>query len=1200
MAITFTRAPMVQPGEVITASQVAAQDAAFNDRLRSGLGDPCKRIAYWFMTMARQARNPDASGFLWPANQEFLEFYQMLEPEHGDWPVTGPGEPEGANVASTMNAFVYGVEAAGVAGEEGRLSQVDVSPGAASTLEGIWNIAKGQRGGYDPATGALASPTWRAAREHWGLVQGSTSPHGNAYGGFLPGPEKIGDCVSDQAPPPENLLYFWTRLDGSGERVEFAGSCPGTPGHVAYVARTPEADVIWTWAADGGFGLTTLPTNEWIEGPYESGGRLRKVWGDHYGRVMNFYLAQFRGSAGQMAGEDYHLAEAFDFQRFFRGQWQLAPAKGEQVGEDLVVDYPAWSFGGLIEIAAGTLAGKVGGGTDHAFSPGFALGACMLKATGLQAACVVDIMDGATLLRAVTLTPEAGAVVVIEVFEGAAPSALRFRLGTAARLDVGGAIAIEASEIVRRKPGIHDAYLLLRLASARDGLATVDGRGVDESKARAIGENYFATGAILNVNGSTGLPLAANVNGNAMFEAARQMSQWVRLVNRHQLVGYEVEDGKSVLYFRRHARGDSHIDSFKGIGPKIYPVQSGELRKGVIYEVRSGSIVYQGETLGAGAQFAAIDGEAVFSGDGAVFEVEGIAHSAPPAGWTNEWLMWTSLKPYHESESSLWKPEAYADYFAWVNRCHIQPPSATREVVDHFGWPSGHSGGYDHKRMLAPESPPGYHYARNLNQGSRYYPEQAEPFYRSCRIYEPSTEVESATSRVEGGEQLVRLVMTRRLHHCPEAESEFGRDMSLWDLDQLRAEPWRSEENGIRDYLVQQAMGLNAPWRVGDNALESSLPFEPDNPFGSCYPHFFFVQLVRSPYRPPAEAPEAWKTRVTHEEQLRKEHYLFCMAGGAVDGRTTEALACRTGVSATFDYTFQNLCFDAFGGRWISTLAEEDQPEQLQGYGPLPNTLLRAEAFNRISAAVNKLTKYRVMLPWLLETRQRSGVDHSAIGASAPDGATCTGSPHWMVALGSSPGAAPVPEDGEWLPGGGIFASSSASVAGGSGGCFGGGSSWTLFADRTVVDWRLTLVDPRAMLAIPETWRDMVEAGSLAFFGLYSEAESFTEAVTVGTQADAAKCVSPGQEDTATGFFWDGTTGYRFETRSPQPISRCQQHGGRGTLDTGAPPSTDLAFALNTSSAASGGLVACPAGSTRGASIEPIIDEAVILEVPLQ
>src|SRR5438128_1868197 len=151
MSLTFTRAPTVSKGEKITSKQFRLLARAFNDRIRAGL-DCDWRIAWLHFNLWRQVRNPSADGFVFPPQGEFFDIYQPLEPETHQgttWPETGPGEPEGMNLANPMAQFVFGIEdPRGVSGldpEDARLNfgipfLVTDNP----TIEDYWELGKAQ------------------------------------------------------------------------------------------------------------------------------------------------------------------------------------------------------------------------------------------------------------------------------------------------------------------------------------------------------------------------------------------------------------------------------------------------------------------------------------------------------------------------------------------------------------------------------------------------------------------------------------------------------------------------------------------------------------------------------------------------------------------------------------------------------------------------------------------------------------------------------------------------------------------------------------------------------------------------------------------------------------------------------------------------------------------------------------------------
>ena len=142
--ITFTRAPLVAPGDKITSTQHNAQARAMNDRLRSGVGDPTRRI-HWYLIngLVRQVRLPDGDSEIanWPASDEWSKIYALLDPRkyNVEWPVASPGSAEGANLANFLMAFVFGNAPAWQLGQEqdaksadpftiGRLGEVGTAP----------------------------------------------------------------------------------------------------------------------------------------------------------------------------------------------------------------------------------------------------------------------------------------------------------------------------------------------------------------------------------------------------------------------------------------------------------------------------------------------------------------------------------------------------------------------------------------------------------------------------------------------------------------------------------------------------------------------------------------------------------------------------------------------------------------------------------------------------------------------------------------------------------------------------------------------------------------------------------------------------------------------------------------------------------------------------------------------------------------
>jgi hypothetical protein len=1086
-------------GDAITSTQFAQLAAAFNDRLRSGIGDGPWRIFYYFLSMFRQVRNSDSTGLVFPPNHEFFEIYQLLNPTEAEWPVSGPGDPEGANVASQMNAWVFGASAFGLDEESDRLPDWLVSTDPMPSQAEIWEAAKDQRGGYDPDTGGLASPSYDSAREHWRIRYSRTSPHGNSYGGFIPEPEVLTPgCedpdLTDSVPAPRNYeIKFTSLVDGTV--VTYPGTCQPNPigssydDHVAYVLTLPWA--YFVVLNDGT--VDTYPQRDWIEGPYTGEGVLQKRENGAVNRMLNNFIREFRGADGQRESQSYHLQKAFDFHRFFRAQYRLAPNLGTETGGLIQVAYPRVTVAS--NGAAGDFLPFVGEGEAHTYRSGFVLNSFYAGASKLDGSVILEIMDGDTILRTLTLTPdETGAVSQIEFMtEDSTPAPLRVRLASSLNFKSGGELTLEFTELVQYKPQIHDAYVVIRSASALG--STPDGIGANETESHEISNDYFDYGCLLNRNGvGSANPAGNSVNTNAVWDAARRLSKVVRVARRQELVKYAVEDGKSILWFRRFAfglHGTTPADVWDGIGPRQSRISSSEIAWGTQYTVRTGTIVYNGQTLGPGSTFTGANGVTTYEGGGEVYELEGIRHTAPPQGYSNEWLLGVEFKAYNPSVSSNWKPDAYSDYWGLMNRCLFYAPDIANDysTLMHgaFGERSGTSG------ITLAEFPSGYNYTvmettyAGATNANTYACDPLDTtcietrlgFYKSCRIYEPDVEIESVRYEASGSDELVKVTLTGRLHYHEDAPASIDEDISLWDTAALAAEDYRTVENGIREYLVNQTYGTQCSTQIGNAALNTSSPFnaggiytEADNPYGSCYPTFRLCKLVPVPYDDGNDRQNTIDTRFEHDVFTQMEVYLRAMCEGYVDGRTSTEYACESGTVSVFDYTFENLCFEAFGGKWINFMDSTDRDDNPQGYGPLPNTEAKAELFNQFSSAVNLLTTVRVMLPATLECKLPSATQNVGVDTLNADAtpATCTGpTSSEMVYANRTPENPEIdwdaPETWYACPGGQTITASSVLT----GDCI--GSQHDVETIRIGTRFRWALSDTDSQYAIPDAWR---------------------------------------------------------------------------------------------------------------------------------
>lgn len=1118
MPITFTRCVTVEPGEAITSRQMASIADAFNSRLRSGLGDGTYRIPYYLFQAARQIRNSDG-GFLFPPQGEYFEQYQCLEPQDGEWPASFAGTAEGVNVSNPLGAFVFGNESANIDNETDRIETVAylVNGAAPVTLADYWTLGQMQRGAVDPDTGAIASPALDAARLHMRIAYSVRSPYGNSYGGFQPLPEEAGTpCAPADGFTPVNYEYKFTSLvDGSV--VTYPGSCPEEPTHVGYILRLSDLFIVVLNNGDTDY----YRRAEWIEGPYTGGGFLKRDVGGQLDRAVDRYTKDFRGTEAQR--ERGWNRNAFDFQRFLTRQYSLAPNRGQQVGNEITATYPTFNWS--TDQADGTVSP-----TGHAFAEGYVMDAVYIRADNAAGTVTVEILDDAdNVLATVSAAPVAGVAEAIRWLPTpVTPTAIRARLAAPLRFSGGsGSLTVQTTELYPYKPSGSDAYVLLRVASAKTG--TVHGSGLEEEAAKEIWDAYSSFGCIVS---GPGLPFEDSViNSNAVYDAFRRMSKCVRILSRNQLIGYAIEDGKSVLWFARE--NTIGADTFAGIAP--------------------------------------VDG------------VGGIVHTAPAGGWTNEWMIGFQFKAYHPSESSIWKPSAYSDYYTISDRCHFYHPTYPADLQQHFD--------YGETLSLAPEAAPGYRYAKGVNNSVGDVDR-----YKSCRIYEPDIEVESAEELTESGTRVVKLTLTGRLHHSDDAVSSIDRDVSTWDVTALRAEAYRSTENAIREYLVWTNTGQNAvAGKPGDSAYGSGVDSLPDNPYGTVFPSIVMTQLMPVPYLDGNDRQNAADSKLLHEYLSQAELYLRAMCEGFVDGRTSEEYACATGISSWYDYTFTNLCYDAFQGQWLSPLASEEtaltrardtRDDRPQAFGPWPNTLTSAEVWNQFANAINLLTRVRVMLPMKFEVESRSETDnpYKSVGyVNADPAAGDCGSPgdgsYHVVSTDknapttvSSPRAAAATASGVHRVGLSI-----------SGGFVCDGSQYVTERYRQEDDYWLDLVDPDALNAIPETWADQFEASGEMLFSVTETRDTYRH--TVVAAGSGTDCGGSDAYETGSGTQWLVEQVHTVdETCEILPMNGTVELPELGTV---------------TVYAGSGGSSICTDDVVASRVIAPVTEDAFILNVEL-
>jgi len=1174
VAISFTRAVEVAKDQTITSTQLATLARAFNDRLRSGLADGPWRIFFYWLSVFRQVRNPDETGYAFPSQGEFFELYQHISAQDAEWPLTGPGDPEGANVANQMNAFVFGNSALQLLEETERFAtlawpQIEPNPREA------WEYAKQQRGGYDPRSGGIASPALYVARSHGDIRYGMRSPHGLSYGGWFPLPELGSPCEDpnpgdDEDPLPNFRFKVTSLVDGSS--VVYDGSCQPAvfdeyPTHVAYVARMPWAYYVFL---NNGT-LDVYPTTQWVEGPYEGEGVLQKAENGALGRILHNFIREFRGTQSQRETETRHLSHAFDFQKFFTQQYHLAPQIGVETTDGFIDPiYPKAKSEGT-PTAGGFLIWDSTRSTTNGWRSGFVLASALITAKNLNGPLTLSLLDEEVVRYTVTIEPDssANASVLWIAPTPWTPVVIEWRIDSVS-LGITSTceIEIEHTELMSYKPQIEDAYTVLRASAALE--TTPDGVGANETTAEQLSDDYFNFGCIINRAGLPGLQgRFSSVNPNAVFDAARRWSKMARLVRRQEFVGIALENGVTVLWFKRYAFGLHNqipADIFEGIGPNRERLTNGDIRPGYVYENRSEEAVnYNGVLIHQGDRFTGVSGVISWEGGGEIYEAQGIRHTAPPKGYSNEWLIGFELKPYHPSESSLWKPSGYSDYFPLVNRCLFYSPEVATDSAlkrhTSFGESVGTSG------TVAPEAPSGFNYSdmetswfgsHNVNTYGCDPMDTAcielrQNFYKSCRVYEPDIEIDKAEVEIDsGGNELIKLTLKSRIHHCDAAPSSFSNDPSTWDRSALAAEPYRSHENALREYIVNQTYGTScnntAP---GNNAINSTVQLLTDNPFGSCYPHFRLTQLVPMPYDDGNDKQNSVDTRFEHDPFPQMELYLKAMCEGYVDGVSSAQQACTYGTISAFDYTFTNLCVQAFGNRYFTTLRRQDQPDNPQGYGPCPNTEAYAEVFNQYVKAINLLTTVRVMIPASLYCNLGTGetIYSKPMTTAGGGSASCSGGAVAAFAHDTPPTPG-IDSYSGWSACSGGLGSITAGAAP-TGDCI--GSEFEVRAYNSSISFKWEVTDPDALAyALPSEWSDMLSSSAAVMASVRTSTSRLNYSV-VTDPAAATQCCDPVDEP-CPAFIAGGGNYLAFDGPTVWSDYSCQFYvGGFGCPDI--PPS---------------------------------------------
>lgn len=1112
-----------------------------------------------------------------------------------------------------------------------------------ATLEDHWILGKIQRGAYDPVTTAQNAPAFDAAQSFLQVNQPTYSPMGKGYGGWLPQPllllNHCGSTSQTGLGIPSHEIMF-TSLDagvdtaglhgtivtnGDGTKsVKYAGTCPcGTelhvPGHVLGIASYPFAWFVFISTGqisdipiECSYVVDRIPTAAWIEGPYEGEGRLTHTEGKQVHRGVSFFAADFRGVGDERDPDDFDIeAIAFDFQAFMTRQYALAPNRGHVVGAAVEADYPHAEFAGSASQPAGTFATFTGGGSSHSYADGFVLAGMFLRATKLTAPCTVEFLNNAAVIASLTLTPDLSgdAQAMLWPATSVTPAPLKVRLATAATfVDSTGTIICETNELFEWKPQFWDAYLVTRMQGSFGGGAEgggVDGGGRKWAAAESISADLFNLGCLPNTRGVR--DQGEWVNDNPVYDAARRLCRdQARIVRRQNLMFYEVVDGKSVLYFKRFAfgRADLRADMFKDIAPPLDALVSGGLVEGEGYIVHgsaplSNSITYRGTVYHNNQTFTATAvKEFTAAGDAQVLVHDGIRHAALKKGFTNEWLMFLQTHCYRTNEESIWKEAAYPDYFTWNNRCHFFSGSAPGDFRRFSSYNYGVALDTDNRpgrvdislqsQMISPEAPTGYNYADRANTLPDVLTDQ---FCKSCQIYQAPYEIESCTVHDWTDDQVIKIVLTTRLQSHPDAPAAVNIDPNTWsqtEIEILRGafadpevnEDYRTDDNAIREYVLRDIGTLECSFKTGDAGLGSGITGTLQAPFGSCYPHFCFAHLIPEPYEDSDNFIQTHDTRCTVDAFLQMEVAIRSMCEGFVDARTSQDIVCRTGLGNLYDYTFENLCFDAFGGKDIGAFTLAVRSDRPSGFGPLPNTVMYAEVFNRLASAVNLLDKARVDLPIQFKARDTVYGGSSPASLHELDGTGCTTNGLYKAwGDGLSPAGAAFISTGDWYE----FLSISGLASSVLSGC-----PTAMLSTRKNVEYRVE-VDPAFAFALPAAIAGLINDGNTGFLALSSTTFSTSRRVVDDT-ATAQQCPT----ETPGGFWLED--GHTYSWIGEVTSTEACVLVNAGTLSAPAIPGGD--YFLGRSVIMDTG-VFCANQESASATLNLIAEQNAFLRVPL-
>ena len=493
-------------------------------------------------------------------------------------------------------------------------------------------------------------------------------------------------------------------------------------------------------------------------------------------------------------------------------------------------------------------------------------------------------------------------------------------------------ISIKFAHVLEMKPSAADAYVLLRIATAdrreeKKGDMAVCGH-FDSSASKKIFVNYQRFGIGYSLYGKDLGVAEVHVSANPVYESLRKfVSSHIKMADRATLVDYAVENGVSVLYFRRFAYGmkKTGIDIFRGLGPSITPVGDRNIRgsktevfipimSGKEYIVLStggkGAVRYMGASLNVGTKFRGANCHYVsYAPPGVgVYEIEGIIHAGAishsvqkpiivnkiaqtsPGTISNEWSMFMSYNLYHWADSSAWKPDMYGDIMGALNaRCLTNSSALSNSGLDRASTGTSknvklHLANVNSARQydvpLVVEAPSAYNYIEGANASTNHKTLlEAEDFAKSCPIYKKPYRVASVKRCVDDEAEcnVVKVTLDGRLSGEFALEGRVSLHLEKC-FKLLQKEKSRSDENAVVAYLCHRLYKKQCKREViGDVSFDNQGFWKAHGPWGCCYPRFYFVKLI----------PLVSAGSVMYSDHYRQmEYYLRAMCNGFTNPNT--------------------------------------------------------------------------------------------------------------------------------------------------------------------------------------------------------------------------------------------------------------------------------------------------------------------------